>query len=304
MSENFLWSFIPGELKLPHLSYHYFIHGKKHPFEPLATQFSMANAAWLTDLAFLAYADKRFITEQLNEAGLTGAPCFIGFDQDIESTQCIIAHNNEIIVVFFRGTEFNPKRILNAVLDTSIDIQAALVEVPELDGCVHYGFYKEAEKISATLIKTLDKIRTTQSVWFAGHSMGGALTILTAKLYSARTQRNVSGVYTIGCPRVGNETFAAHYQLPLYFLINHKDPITRIPVEEKIMEQSSNSGNYVPMGKTIFFDQTGGITDTDNRPPITRSFLRIGITLELSLIIDMLDHAPLRYSQKIWRHLS
>lgn len=304
MSENFFWSLIPAELKLPHLTYPYFVRGKKHPFDPQATQFSMANAAWLTDLAFLAYAEKNYITAQLNAIGLTGTPCFIGFDDGTESTQCIIAHNDAMIVVFFRGTEFNPERILNAVLDTSVDIQAALTDAPELDGCVHQGFLKETEKIYPTLIQELDKIRTTQTVWFAGHSMGGALAILTAKLYTVRVKHPVNGIYTFGCPRVGNEAFAAHYQLPLFCMINHKDPITRIPVEGKLFEQSSKSGSYVPMGQIIFFDQKGTIAYTDNRPPITRSFFRIGLTLGISLIMDMLDHAPFRYSKKIWQHLS
>ena len=304
MFENYLWSLIPAELKLPHLTYPYFVHGKKHPFEPQASEFSMANAAWLTDLAFLAYAEKNFITTQLNEAGLTGEPCFIGFEDGIESTQCIIAHNNEMIVVFFRGTEFNPKRIINAVLDASVDIQATLADAPELGGCVHRGFFNEAEKVYATLIQELDKIRTTQTVWFAGHSMGGALAILTAKLYTVRAKNPVNGVYTIGCPRVGNEAFAAHYQLPLFCMINHMDPITRIPADGMTFGKSSHSINYVPMEQIIFFDQKGDIAYTDDRPPITRSFFSIGLTLGLSLIIDMLDHAPFRYSKKIWQHLS
>lgn len=303
MFQNFLWSFIPNELKLPHPTYHYFISAQKYPFDSEASEFSLANAAWLTDLTFLAYADKNFITAQLHKVGLIGEPHFIGFDQALESTQCVIVHNAEIIVVIFRGTEFHPKRILNAMLDTSVDMHAVMTKTPELGGFIHKGFLEKAQAIYSDIVNALAKIRTTQTIWFTGHSMGGALAILAAKLYAVRKQQSVNGIYTIGCPHVGDETFTTLYQLPLFCLINYQDPITRMPEWGKVPHGLLNSKNYAAIGKAIFLNKTGELSYVDTRPSVISNLLQVGFTSGISFVLGMLDHAPLRYSKRIWKHL-
>ncbi len=296
-------SLIPDELKLPHLSYNYFAKAKSHSFQINTAEFNLANAAWLTDLAFLVYGDKEFIAAQATKVGLTGAPRFFGFDQHFESTQFAILHNAEIIVVVFRGTEFNPLRILNGLLDTVVDVRASFAAVPELSGLVHKGMWSNAEEIYPQLKNALAEIRTTQTVWFAGHSLGAALAVLAAKLYAVREQKSVQGVYTIGCPRIGDAQFATHYQLPLFRLINNQDPVTKIPTLGKTPNSLFHTENYAPLGEIIFFDQAGAMSPADNRPAITSNLLRGGLTLGGSLLAQMFDHAPFRYSQKIWNHL-
>lgn len=304
MLNNFRWPLVPNEFKLPHLTYEYFSKYRSHPFEPEAMEFRMANAAWLTDLAFLAYADEHFIIAQSNTAGLTGEPHFIGFDQMTESTQCMVVHNSEIIVVVFRGTEFNPYRIPNAALDVKTDLHAVLTQSPDLSGSVHKGFLDQAQKIYEEIASTIARIQTTQTIWFAGHSMGGALAILTAKLYAARNQKPIHGIYTIGCPRVGDATFAFHYQLPLYCFVNNQDPVTRMPTWGIIAPEMIRSENYVPMGEIRFLDNEGKLFHTDPRPPVSSDLLRMLPALGIPLVLQMLDHSPFRYSEKIWNLLS
>lgn len=299
-----LLALIPDELKLPHLGYEYFAKAHAHPFQANATDFQRANAAWLTDLAFLVYADEQFITPQLANIGLTGTPRFLGFADNFEATQCAIVHNAETIIVVFRGTEFNPLRILNGLLDSAVDARASFAEVKELSGAVHKGMWKNVAEIYPQLTKILTEIRTTQSVWFAGHSLGGALALLAAKLYRVRKQKTVQGIYTIGCPRVGNQAFAANFQIPHFRLINNQDPVTKIPTFGKTPNSLFQTENYVPCGAVTFFDEHGAISATDNRPAITSNLLLGGLTLGGSLLAQMFDHAPLRYSQKIWNHLS
>lgn len=296
-------SLIPDELKLPHLSYNYFATASSHPFQADATEFNLANAAWLTDLAFLVYGDKNFITAQAAKVGLTGTPQFFGFDETFESTQFAILHNAEIIVVVFRGTEFNPLRILNGLLDTVVDVRASFAAAPELGGLVHKGMWKNAEEIFPQLKNAFAEIRTTQSVWFAGHSLGAALAVLAAKLYAVRERKSVQGIYTIGCPRVGDQQFATHYQLPLFRLINNQDPVTKIPTLGKAPNSLFHTENYASLGEIIFFDEAGALSHADNRSAITSNLLLGGLTLGGSLLAQMFDHAPFRYSQKIWNHL-
>ena len=54
----------------PDLDYEYFKNAQSFPFQTAADDFKLANAAWLLDIAFLAYVqDTRFITKQLQKIG-------------------------------------------------------------------------------------------------------------------------------------------------------------------------------------------------------------------------------------------
>jgi pimeloyl-ACP methyl ester carboxylesterase len=65
-------------------------------------------------------------------------------------------------------------------------------------------------------------------VWFCGHSLGAALATLAADRYPA-----TRGVCTFGCPRVGDNTFAAAFNAnranKTLRYVNHHDVVTHVP---------------------------------------------------------------------------
>lgn len=305
MFENLRWRFqLPNELKLPDLAYPYFCEAQNHPFEPQASTFSQVNAAWLTDLSYLVYADQVFFTQKVKEAGFTGEPVFIGFDQPNESTQCAIVHNATTLVVVFRGTEFNPMRVKHVLLDSIVDLKATSIKVPELNGHVHTGFYNETEKVYDAVIESVKKIHTNQAIWFTGHSMGGALAILTAQLFAHRQKQSVNGIYTIGCPRVGDAQFVEHYQVPLYCLINNQDPVARIPTRGYDLNDTSAVSDYQPMGEIKYFDSEGKLHNIEMNTADTQDLLSPGTDFIATFLPNMFDHAPYRYSRNIWKLLT
>ncbi|GIL91284.1 hypothetical protein Vretimale_9992 [Volvox reticuliferus] len=50
-------------------------------------------------------------------------------------------------------------------------------------------------------------------LWVFGHSLGGAVALMAASYMDAREGITATGVYTYGCPRVGDESWAQSYEL-------------------------------------------------------------------------------------------
>ena len=90
-----------------------------------------------------------------------------------------------------------------------------------------------------------------QSIWFTGHSLGGALAILAAAtLHIQSKEDGVHGIYTFGQPRLGNPEFAKSYNAELrektYRVVNNNDIIARIPTI-----------NYQHVGQLMYFSSDG-----------------------------------------------
>ncbi|KAL4426077.1 hypothetical protein ABPG77_002663, partial [Micractinium sp. CCAP 211/92] len=64
------------------------------------------------------------------------------------------------------------------------------------------------------------------------HSLGGALAVLASQQISRAHPRSKQTVYTFGCPRVGNSTFAAMFNDAIpdaWAIVNRGDPICTLP---------------------------------------------------------------------------
>src|SRR5213079_949071 len=66
-------------------------------------------------------------------------------------------------------------------------------------------------------------------LFLTGHSMGGALAVLTA-CRLAKMGRPPVAIYTFGAPRVGDRNFCAGYSLPTYRIINGLDLVPEMPL--------------------------------------------------------------------------
>src|SRR4051794_29124152 len=152
-------------------NYKFFEHAAEHPFQP-TVDFRLVNAWWLADLSFLAYASpKQFAKDRLREAGFT-AEGFGGFDNSAPP-HILVAHNSELILVAFRGT--NVSDLSDIVADADLLLTPAVK-------AVHHGFQKALGNggLWDAAKQHIAGIRSNQFVYFTGHSLGAALATLAA----------------------------------------------------------------------------------------------------------------------------
>jgi predicted lipase len=103
---------------------------------------------------------------------------------------------------------------------------------------VHYGFYRQLTyqntlKQLYNIIEKNSKKHNDYSWFVSGHSLGGALSILGAYLFSKKFSDIHFTIVSLASPRVGNVDFAYDFnnQLNLthYRICNNKDIVTAVP---------------------------------------------------------------------------
>lgn len=113
-------------------------------------------------------------------------------------------------------------------------------------GRVHMGFLEAFLSVAPRISEVIEN----RSVCVAGHSLGGALAMLTADWLSPR----VWACYTFGQPRVFNGPAARDYNARLHDrtwrLVNEGDPITHIPWL---------LGTYRHAGTKVFLPREGAL---------------------------------------------
>src|SRR5690242_17007035 len=178
-----------------------------HPDDPC---FNRINALYLAHASDVAY-DRSPEAAALERLGLAA----FAFRSKVTRTRGFLGVCDTHAVLAFRGTD--PVTLPNWLTDAVV----RLVERDEYHGRVHHGF-------SAVLHRTWDKIEATladahdKPLILTGHSMGGALAVLTA-CRLARAGRTPVATYTFGAPRVGDPAFCAGYKLPTYRIVNGLD---------------------------------------------------------------------------------
>lgn len=150
-------------------------------------------------------------------------------------------------VVAFRGTELDVEDWL-----TDLDCK----KNNELGVNVHNGFFKAATKALVGVKTSLRSLGLTgqSPIIFTGHSLGGAIAILAAYMFSLENSYQTAWVYTFGAPRVGGKEFAKEYNRILgdmtFRVNNGADIVPRVPT--RFM-------GYAHVGQEIYIDPWGGI---------------------------------------------
>ena len=189
-------------------------------FEPyhLGTGWSKKNAAVLACLSEIAYLPKKEAMQKVSD--LSDRPIdFVWFEKN--DTQAFLCNLNGATVLVYRGTE--------SIGDWMTDLDIVKTKGPA--GTCHSGFLK-------AFIDTWDEVlphigRDGHSpIWIAGHSLGGALaTLSVADLLWMGIQ--VEGLYTFGCPRVGDQEFCNFINAKMGHrarrFVNNNDVVPRIP---------------------------------------------------------------------------
>ena len=197
-----------------------------------STGYSLERAYWLALASELAYQDKATIERRAREWGFDTVrhhetrftPPF-----PLEDTQAYTMAGDDMIVTAFRGTE--PNQIKDWLSDATTPPCAG----PGGTGFVHYGFAEALDSIYPDVRDTYSELRTNgQSVWFTGHSLGGALAMLAgARMYLEDPRLAADGVYTYGQPRTCDAILVSAYNKGfrerMYRFVNNNDIVPQLP---------------------------------------------------------------------------
>ena len=140
---------------------------------------------------------------------------------DHDGSQAFIFENETDCVVACRGTEPTEWN------DIKADIDAVSI-ASETIGRVHRGFKKEVDDLWPLIEKRL--IENTKTLWFCGHSLGGAMAAISAgRCYLSHIESMPKGLFTYGSPRVGDNRYVNHVKLEYFRWVNNNDIVTQVP---------------------------------------------------------------------------
>jgi hypothetical protein len=196
------------------------------------------NARTLATAADLAYLP--------SDKGVEGFRTLLGLEALLiskDNTQVYVATNDKHIVCAFRGSEAPTS--IDGLKDWLLTDAVNLLMVPEgrlgtdlaaagVGARFHKGFVGALAEIWEPLYEAVDAEMKKQErpLWITGHSLGGALALLTAWLFQ-RKFIPVHQVYTFGAPMVGNAEAAKSFDQALpdrvFRYVNLCDPVPRLP---------------------------------------------------------------------------
>jgi len=176
-------------------------------------EFSYVKAADLAECASAAYYGKLSMRKFAKKAKIDKYEMF-----DVDGAQGFVAVKGDITVIAFRGTE--PKQSSDILADLN-----ALPKKSKLDGWVHSGFRGEVEKIWNDM-ESWTKKHGTERVFFTGHSLGAAMSIIASSRW-----HKPAICYNYGSPRVGTPSFREAYNKinQLHRFVNNNDVVCKVP---------------------------------------------------------------------------
>ena len=265
-------------------------------FDPADTAFNRANALYLAHASDIAY-HVRPAKAAAARLGLSA----VGFFSKTARMRGFLGVCDTHAVLAFRGT--NPIRITNWVTDAVVK----LVECGEYDGRVHHGFSSALHRTWEHVEPILALVRN-KPLFITGHSMGGALAMLTA-CRLAKIDTPPAAVYTFGAPRVGDPAFCDGYALPTYRVVNRLDLVPELPIasarkllperprltNEKFLGRLHRAADRLPcyghVKTFVYIDRDGTIlTDGDVRPWHAAAVQRALATRGRSFLEGITDH--------------
>ncbi|MFB7668923.1 lipase family protein [Kitasatospora sp. NPDC056138] len=239
-------------------------------FDHRVTNYSLPHAYWLARAAGLSYQDREAIEAQARSWGFDTVrhhetrftPPF-----PLQDTQAYTMASEHMIVTAFRGTE--PAQIRDWLSDATTPPWPG----PGGTGYVHYGFAKALASVHPAVVKTVGELRTNgQSLWFTGHSLGGALAMLgAARLYLEEPLLKADGIVTFGQPRTCDRLLAAAcnkgFKGRMYRFVNNNDIVPQLPAEPAFTHvdalryiDSSGRIGEAPGALAGLADRTRGLT--------------------------------------------
>jgi hypothetical protein len=303
----------------PPPDYVYFADSERFDFEPAAQELSWKNAWWLADAALLAYVkDWQRVKEILTDRNRFDDAKQIGADP-AKSTKGFLAVRSAPVpfaVVAFRGTDKQDKR----------DFYTDFKTLPqERDGyTVHEGFADALDQVWGDEVRpalaAFADAHPGAPVYFTGHSLGAALAAISV----TRFEGAPCSLYTIGCPRVGDDRFVRAVLQKAGIVVrfvNSQDIVTQVPPEIPPEHYFRHAG------LEKYIDRNGVIRETvsefDKWIDVVHGIMAhdgVAAVREIGHPLDHLEqalqtvfvnpppyivgnHTPARYAIDIWNHL-
>ncbi len=210
------------------------------PYELTEDAFGdLKNAAALAAASQFAYYPQEQAAESFQaEFGMTAKLI------SVNNTQAYVAHNDGHLMVAFRGSE-GPTSI-DGLKDWFLTNALNLLILPEgplsteflaagVGARWHQGFISAIHDIWEPLFAEVDALQKQKDrvFWITGHSLGGALALLGAWLFTRKTMVPHQ-VYTFGAPMVGNkvvaEAFGRELDGKITRVVNAPDPVPLLPM--------------------------------------------------------------------------
>ncbi len=260
-------------LSPPVADYAYF-QGCEAPFDPKATAYSPVNAWWLAEAASLAYGDVTFIKNRFERSDLLRRQSMQWeMITSGDDTAGFVMHNDDVAIAVFRGTRVlglqDPLTLKASVTPVLRDvITDGRFPLTSFDpGCVHLGFAEAFQLLSPTLMPRLEQLNDgKRSIWFAGHSLGGALATVAAARFGLG---RCNGLYTFGSPRVGDAEFCARSKV---IVVSASCITTTSSHASRRRFATATSANSCTSRATV----RSNLTPTSNRSPTFFSVNSIG----------------------------
>ena len=144
--------------------------------------------------------------------------------------QGFIAKEGKKLIIVFRGA--------NTMKDYLRDVDIFFKNYPPskrffFKPKVHKGFFDGYLSVKEEIVKTLTSHPEVEKMYITGHSMGAALAVYCAidLQRQFKYKKSVIGLYTFGCPEVGNGSFIKRFKKHIkssYRLVNDEDIVTKI----------------------------------------------------------------------------
>ena len=189
--------------------------------------------------------DFRFLEKvKLDTVRVLGIKTILGYDPELT----IITHG-DLILLIYRGTDDVSGNIRAEWKGTDFNIRKTITDSSLNNAQIHKGFWKSFEIIKDDLFNILNELDAkNKSIWITGHSLGGAMAILSGA-YLQANGFPVSNIYTYAAPRAFGDTTFAH--------ICEKSLINKIHRFEYYLDPVAyvSSKKYTPVGIRYWFDQ-------------------------------------------------
>jgi hypothetical protein len=260
-------------------------------FRPEKRTYDPGNAWWLAELSRLIYR------QNPDEAG--GARCGrnrndflipIGLREvrffRVQHVQCALvlytaSRPEPFAVLVFRGTIGR----LEAWLPNLYSLPSPWSADP-LAGHVHRGFQLCFEEIWPQLQPALAGLK--RPVFYTGHSLGGALAVLTA------ARRPPMAAYTFGAPRIGDQAFINQLEdRAIYRVTTARDIVTTMP-------PAVGETPLLPVGQPFKLTES----TPEKAPKPLLSYLFRKRTLGEGPPDFLGDHAPMQYTRQLAQWMS
>jgi len=271
------------------------------PFDPHDASFNRANALYLAHASDIAY-HRSPAAAAWERLGLKT----VAFRHKINRTRGFLGVCETHAVLAFRGSD--PVTLPNWVTDVVV----RLVECADYTGRVHHGFSSALRHTWGKFAPILDELED-KPLFLTGHSMGGALSVLSACRLT-KLGRPPVATYTFGAPRVGDPDFCGDYHLPTYRVVNRLDLVPELPLaslkrllpdslrlkSEKLHAQleqiAARAPCYGHVKTLVYIDNDGTITpDANVEPWHIHAVARAIATRGRSFVEGLTDHMIRNY---------